>query len=232
MSSKRMPSKPARSRMSAVASASPSENGSVPGCGGRAASPSAASIACAHSLCSCRCQTSSTRRAPGRRAAAMLAKRGGRIGEEHRPEAADRHVEAGGVEAMHLGVAQLVADVVEPLGRRQLAGPLEHALGHVDAENAARRRRACRLASRQPGSAADVDYLVTGADPIGGAKVLVVSAQLDVVEVQPVRRGHRDWLGCCDGAGGAGSSCRASQALSSVPVAARPRVPGKTPGRR
>src|SRR3954452_21461419 len=47
-----------------------------------------------------------------------------------------------------------------------------------------------RLASRQPGSAPDVDYLVTGADPVGGAKVLVVSAQLSVVEVQAVRRGH------------------------------------------
>ena len=30
----------------------------------------------------------------------------------------------------------------------------------------------------------------------------------------------------------AGSSCRASQALSSAPVAARPKAPGKTPGRR
>ena len=91
--------------------------------------------------------------------------RGGRIGEEHRPEAADRHVEAGGVEAMHLGVAQLVPDVVEPFGRRQLTGALEHALGHVDADNAARRRGARRLASRQPGSAADVEHLVTGAIP-------------------------------------------------------------------
>jgi hypothetical protein len=34
-----------------------------------------------------------------------VGERGGRIGEEHRPEAADRHVEAGGVDAMHLGVA-------------------------------------------------------------------------------------------------------------------------------
>ena len=94
-----------------------------------------------------------------------VGERGGRIGEEHRPEAADRHVEAGGVEAMHLGVAQLVPDVVEPFGRRQLTGALEHALGHVDADDAARRRGARRLASRQPGSAPDVDHLVTGADP-------------------------------------------------------------------
>jgi pimeloyl-ACP methyl ester carboxylesterase len=36
----------------------------------------------------------------------------------------------------------------------------------------------------------------------------------------------------CDGAGGAGSSCRASQALNSAPVTARPSVLGKTPGRR
>ena len=92
---------------------------------------------------------------------------------------------------MHLGVAQLVADVVEPFGRRQLTGALEHALGHVDADDSARRRGARRLASRQPGAAADVEYLVTGADPVGGAKVLVVSAQLGVVEVQAGRRGHR-----------------------------------------
>jgi len=120
-----------------------------------------------------------------------VGERGGRIGEKHRPEAADRHVEAGGVEAMHLGVASLVPDIVEPFGRSHLTGALKHALGHVDADNAARRRRARRLASRQPGSAADVDYLVTGADPVGGAKVLVVSAQLGVVEVQAARRGHR-----------------------------------------
>ena len=92
---------------------------------------------------------------------------------------------------MHLGVAELVPDVVEPFGRSQLTGTLEHAFGHVDAGNAARRRGARRLASRQPGSAADVDYVVTGADPVGGAKVLVVSAQLGVVEVQAGRRGHR-----------------------------------------
>ena len=34
-----------------------------------------------------------------------VGERGGRIGEEHRPEAADRHVEAGRIETMHLGVA-------------------------------------------------------------------------------------------------------------------------------
>ena len=70
---------------------------------------------------------------------------------------------------MHLGVAQLVPDVVEPLGRRHLTGALEHALGHVDADDAARRRGACRLASRQPGSAPEVDHRVTGADAVGGA---------------------------------------------------------------
>jgi hypothetical protein len=48
--------------------------------------------------------------------------RGGRIGEEHGSEAADRDVEARGVEAMLLGVAELVPDVGEPLGRRELTG--------------------------------------------------------------------------------------------------------------
>jgi hypothetical protein len=92
---------------------------------------------------------------------------------------------------MDLGVAQLVPDVVEPFGRGQPTGALEHALGHVDADNAARRRGARRLASRQPGSAPDVDYLVTGPDPVRRAKVLMVSTQLAVVEVQAARRGHK-----------------------------------------
>ena len=174
-----------------MASASPSENGSAPGGGGCAASPSAASIARAHSLSLVSLPDEQHQARLGSKGGGDVGERGGRIGEEHRPEAADRHVEAGGVEAMHLGVAQLVPDVVEPFGRRHLTGALEHALGHVDADNAARRRGARRLASRQPGSAPDVDYLVTGADPVGGAKVLVVSAQLGVVEVQAVRRGHR-----------------------------------------
>jgi hypothetical protein len=58
------------------------------------------------------------------------------------------------------------------------------ALGHVDADDAAGRRGARRLASRQAGSAPDVDDVLTGPDPVRGAKVLVVSAQLAVVEVQ------------------------------------------------
>ena len=37
--------------------------------------------------------------------------------------------------------------------------------------------------------AADVEYLVTAADPVGRLKVLVVCAQLDVVEIG--RRRHR-----------------------------------------
>jgi uncharacterized protein (DUF2236 family) len=85
--------------------------------------------------------------------------------KKHRPEAADRDVEADVVKAMYLGVAQLVLDVAEPFGRRHLTGVLEHALGHVDAHNTAWRRRARRLASRQTGSAADVKDLVTGLIP-------------------------------------------------------------------
>jgi hypothetical protein len=77
---------------------------------------------------------------------------------------------------MHLGVTQLVPDVVEPFGRRHLTGSLEHALGYVHADNAARRSGARRLASRQPGSAPDVEYLLAGADAVGGAKMRLVSA--------------------------------------------------------
>ena len=47
---------------------------------------------------------------------------------------------------MHLGIAQLVANVDEPFGRGQATGPLEHGLGHVDADDAA--GAAARPASR------------------------------------------------------------------------------------
>src|SRR4051794_36210150 len=127
----------------------------------------------------------------GSQRAGDVRERGGRIGEEHRPEAADRHVEAGGAEAMQLRVTQLVADVVQSVGGRQLTGALEHALGHVDADHAARRRGARRLACRQPATAADVEDLVAATDPVRATKVLMVSAQLGVVEVQAARRGHR-----------------------------------------
>jgi hypothetical protein len=46
------------------------------------------------------------------------------------------------------------------------------------------------LASRQPGAAANIEHLVSGTDPVSGAKVLVLRAQLSVVEVRAVRRGH------------------------------------------
>ena len=76
-----------------------------------------------------------------------------------------RGVAQGGVDRL------LVADVVEPLGRRHLTCPLEHPR--------TRRRRqhgpaqqARRLTSRQPGPAADVDDVVTPAHPMSGAKVL------------------------------------------------------------
>jgi hypothetical protein len=132
--------------MSAVASASPSEKGSAPGCGGCAASPSGVDPPRPFVLLVSLPDEQNQAR-PGSKGGSDVGERGGRIGEEHRPEAADRQVEAGGVEAMHLGVSERVSDVFEPFGRRQLTGALEHALGHVDAENAARRRGA-RAASR------------------------------------------------------------------------------------
>ena len=92
---------------------------------------------------------------------------------------------------MQLSVTQLVFDVVEPLGLGQLAGALEHRFGDVDADHAGGRCRPPRLARCLSRSAANVEHLVTGADPVGGAKMLVMGAQLDVVEIQPGRRGHR-----------------------------------------
>lgn len=96
-----------------------------------------------------------------------------------------------GVEPSHLGVAQRVAHVLEPLGRRELSSALEHSLGDIDPDDASRCGLTPRLASRQTSSAADVQNLIATADPVGGAKVLVVSAQLDIVEIQSARRRHR-----------------------------------------
>jgi hypothetical protein len=84
----------------------------------------------------------------------------------------------------------LVYDVAEPLGRCRLTGALEHALGDVDPDNASRRCGARCLASRQPSAAANIEHLVSGTDPAGSVKVLVVHAKLTVVEVRAVRRGH------------------------------------------
>jgi hypothetical protein len=106
------------------------------------------------------------------------------------PEPADRHVEAARSEGVHLRVAQLEADVGELFGRSGFTGALQHAFGDIDAQNAAGRRRARRFASRQPGSATDVEDPVTGADAVGGAEVPVVSAQHRVVEVRNGRRTH------------------------------------------
>ena len=92
---------------------------------------------------------------------------------------------------MHLRVGQLVADVAEPFGFGQPTGSLKHPLGYVDADDAARCGGTRRLASRQSRSTPNVDDLLTGSDPPGGAKALVVSTQLNVVEVQAVGRGHR-----------------------------------------
>jgi hypothetical protein len=48
--------------------------------------------------------------------------RGARIGEKHRAEAADHHVECTGRELMRLGIAYLVYDVADPLGHRRVTG--------------------------------------------------------------------------------------------------------------
>jgi hypothetical protein len=62
-----------------------------------------------------------------------------------------------------------------------------HEPARMDCSGGAGARTRLRIPPQGPvGSAV---YLVTGADPLGGAKVLVVGAQLGVVEVQ-ARRGH------------------------------------------
>ena len=89
-----------------------------------------------------------------------------------------------GVETMNLGVAELVGRVVEPLGLGELARAREHSLRDIDADHAAGRGGACRVTSRLPGAATDVEDRLTQADRVGGAKVRVVSTELGVIEVQ------------------------------------------------
>jgi hypothetical protein len=91
---------------------------------------------------------------------------------------------------MHLGIAELVAHVLEPFGCCQFAGAFEHSRGDIDADDRARRRGMRGLARRQPGPAADVEDLITWPDPVGGSKAPVMRVQLSVVEVQPRRRRH------------------------------------------
>jgi hypothetical protein len=70
---------------------------------------------------------------------------------KHRAEAADHHVECTGRELMRLGIAYLVYDVADPLGRCRLTGSLEHALGNVDPDNRpALARAASRVVSPAP----------------------------------------------------------------------------------
>ena len=166
-----------------MASGSPSENGSAPGSVTAPRQPARhrSPASSRYPRVAARRVAPVARRGEGRRRCSRTRRQDR---QKHRPEAADRHIKAGGVEAMHLGVAELVPNVVEPFGRRQLTGALKHRLRHVDADNAARSRGPRRLTSRQPGSAADINHFVTRADPVCGTKVLVVSAQLGVVKVQ------------------------------------------------
>ena len=96
-----------------------------------------------------------------------------------------------GSKRMHLGVAQLVPNVVDSFGRSQLTGALEHAL-----RTSTPTTRPARL--RAPPRELSVRFRIRcrlprhrGWIPQGRAKVPVVAAKLRVVEVQAGRRGHR-----------------------------------------
>ena len=126
--------------------------------------------------------------------AGQVGERRGRVDEEHGPEPADRHVEVGLFEAVHLGVAELEPDVGEPLGGGRLTGSGEHALGRIDSHDASGPCGAGSLARRQAGAAPYVEHDVTRCDPVGGLQVSVVRTQLRVVEIGAVQRGHARML--------------------------------------
>lgn len=106
----------------------------------------------------------------GPQCARDVGERGDRVGEEHDAEPADGEIERLRSEAMHLRVAALVGHVVKPLCGRELTCTLEHRPGDIDAQHVARRRGACGVARRLPGSAADVEHAITRTDAGGGAQ--------------------------------------------------------------
>jgi hypothetical protein len=87
-----------------------------------------------------------------------------------------------------LGVGPLEADVAQPLGLGELAGPVDHRRGPVDPQRAARGGRARGLPGRLPGPTADVQDVVVAPDAPSPAQHLVVPPQLGVVVDR--RSGH------------------------------------------
>jgi hypothetical protein len=110
-----------------------------------------------------------------------VGKRGDWIREEHRPEPADRDVEALSREVMDLGVGLLERDVVQPFGFRQPAGSLDHRRGEVYAHHTAGRGQAPGVTGRLAFAAPDVEHLIGGTNVVGAAQDLVVQSQFGIV---------------------------------------------------
>src|SRR5215218_2475538 len=101
--------------------------------------------------------------------------------EEHRPEPTDGEVETVLRKAVHLRVALLEGDVVDPLRPGEFAGPLDHRGGEVDSERAPFPGRPRGVPRRPAGSTADVQDPVVCPYVVRAAKDLVVQLEFGVV---------------------------------------------------
>jgi len=121
--------------------------------------------------------------AAGAQRAPDVAERRHRVGEEHDPEAADRHVESADGEGVDLGVAAFVGDVGQALGAGGGASAFQYRGGQVDADHLA---LGCPLGRQAGGlavAAADVQHPFGAVDGGGGEQRRVEAAVDRVVAV-------------------------------------------------
>ena len=105
------------------------------------------------------------------------------VAEEHRREAADRHVERVVPERVDLGVAVDERHVGEPLRCGSRTGDGDHLPGQIDADDGTRRRRTGCVARRSAVAAPDVEDSLAGRDRRRRHQPGVVSALGALVEV-------------------------------------------------
>jgi hypothetical protein len=103
-----------------------------------------------------------------------------RVGEEHRPEPADAHLEVLRREAVDLSVGLQVGDIAQSLPGAEPAGVLEHPRGKVDAQGASCRGRPAGVPGRLARPAADIEHPVAGTDTCCGAEPLIVRTRLGI----------------------------------------------------
>ena len=110
-----------------------------------------------------------------------VAERGDGIGEEHRPEPADRQVESTRPERMHLSVTALEREIPHSLVPRRLPRPRNGRRRHVNPEHGTAHGQPGSLPGGPPTPTPDVDHPVPRTDLPRRQEHLVVPPKLSVV---------------------------------------------------